>query len=139
MKAVARFLAGLFLGLLVALILMIAVEGFGAVVHPFPKDFRGTMEETCRHVEKYPQWVLAVVVTMWAALALVSTWIAQKLGNVYAAGVVGMLLLSGLVFNIAKLPYPIWFKVVNLLVIPAAIVAGTRLARRRNTDPGKVN
>jgi hypothetical protein len=43
------------------------------------------------------------------------------------------LLLSALVFNISKLPYPIWFKAVNLLVIPAAIVAGSRFAGRRKT------
>ena len=42
--------------------------------------------------------------------------------------------------NISKLPYPIWFKVVNLLVIPAAIVAGSRFSGRRKTaGPGEVN
>ena len=121
-----RTLAATFLGLLVALVLIVAVEAFSSMVHPPPADFGGTMEEMCRHVERYPQWVLAVVVPMWAAAALVSTWIAQRVGNVYAFGIVGLLLLSALVFNIAKLPYPIWFKVATLLVIPAAIVAGRR-------------
>lgn len=53
------------------------MEGFSAVVHPLPEDFGGTMEEMCRHVEKYPQWVLAVVVPMWAVAALVGTWMAE--------------------------------------------------------------
>jgi hypothetical protein len=139
-KASLRTLAGTVIGLVVAFILVVGVEGFSAVVHPLPKDFGGTMEEMCRHVERYPQWVLAVVVPMWAVTALVSTWIAQRIGNLYAAGAVGLLLLSALVFNLSKLPYPIWFKVVSLLVIPAAIVAGCRFPGRRTTAVrGEVN
>ncbi len=132
-KASLRTLAGTFLGLVVAFILIVGVEGFSAVVHPLPKEFGGTMEEMCRHVERYPQWVLAVVVPMWAVAALVSTWIAQRIGSLYSAGIVGLLLVSALVFNVSKLPYPIWFKAVTLLVVPAAIVAGSRLSGRRKT------
>ncbi len=132
-KASLRTLAATFIGLLMAFVLIVGVEGFSAVVHPLPKDFGGTMEEMCRHVERYPQWVLAVVVPMWAVAALFSTWIAQRIGNLYSSGIVGLLLLSALVFNLSKLPYPIWFKVVNLIVIPAAIVAGSRFSGRRKT------
>jgi len=129
-KASLRTLAGAFIGLFVAFVLVVGVEAFSAVVHPLPKDFGGSMEEMCRHVERYPQWVLAVV-PMWAVTALVSTWIAQWIGNLYTAGIVGLLLLSALVFNLSMLPYPIWFKVANLLVIPAAIVAGSRFSAHR--------
>ena len=80
-KASLRILAGIVIGLVVAFILVVGVEGFSAVVHPLPKDFGGTMEEMCRHVERYPQWVLAAVVPMWAVAALVSTWIAQRIGS----------------------------------------------------------
>jgi hypothetical protein len=140
MKAALRTLAGVFIGLFVAFVLIVAVELFSSVVHPLPEGFGGSMEEMCRHVERYPQWVLAVVVPMWAVAALVSTWIAQRIGNLYSAGVVGLLLLSALVFNLSMLPYPIWFKIGNLLMIPAAIVAGIRLSRHRRTigPPGKV-
>src|SRR5262245_4566906 len=132
-KASLRTLAGTVIGLFMALVLIVGVEGFGSVVHPLPRDFGGTMEEMCQHVERYPQWVLAVVVPMWAVAALVSTWIAQRIGNLYSSGIVGLLLVSALVFNVSKLPYPIWFKAVTLLVVPAAIIAGSRVAGRRKT------
>ena len=139
-KASLRTLAGTVIGLFVAFVLIVGVEGFSTVVHPFPEDFGGTMEEMCRHVERYPQWVLAAVVPMWAVAAHVSTWIAQRIGNLYAAGIVGLLLLSALVFNLSMLPYPIWFKVANLLVVPAAILAGSRFSGRRKTaGPSEVN
>ncbi len=132
-KVIFRTLAGTVLGLIVAFILIVGVEGFSAVVHPLPKDFGGTMEEMCRHVERYPQWVLAAVVPMWGVAALLSTWMAQKIGTVSAAAIVRLLLLSALVFNLFMLPYPVWFKAVNLLVIPAAMVVGSRFPRHPKT------
>src|SRR4051812_47143314 len=133
MSVYLRNLAATLIGLFLAFVLIVAVEGFSAVVHPLPSDFGGTMDEMCRHVERYPQWVLAAVVPMWGVAALVSVWIAQRVGNPYSAGIVGLLLLSALVFNLSKLPYPPWFKAANLIVTPAAMVVGSRLSGRRRT------
>jgi hypothetical protein len=119
--------------MLVAFVLVVAVELFSAVVHPVPEDFGGTTEEMCRHVERYPHWVLALVVAAWAVTAFVGTWTARRLGNLCSFAIVSLLLLAALVFNISKLPYPMWFKIGNLLAIPAAIVAGGRLATRNKT------
>jgi hypothetical protein len=133
MKAAFRAVAAVFAGLVVAFILVVALELLSAVVHPLPEDFGGTSEEMCRHVERYPQWFLAVGVLAWAVTAFVGTWIAQRIGNLYSAATVGLLLLAALVLNISMLPYPIWFKIGNLLAIPAAVVAGSRLSRRHKT------
>src|SRR5205823_6093343 len=100
---------------------------------PIPSNFGGTMEEMCQHVARYPNWVLAVVVPAWGVAAFVGTWTANKIGNRGSAIFVGLLLLAALGFNILTLPYPIWFKIVNLLVIPTAIVLGSRLSIRRKT------
>ena len=131
MKFVLRFFAAVLAGLLVLFLLVAAVEFFSAVVHPFPEDFRGTTEEICQHVERYPAWVLAVVVAMWGVAALATTWTAQRIGNLFSSAIVGLLLLAALVLNISMLPYPMWFKIANLLVIPAAMLIGGRLATRR--------
>jgi cytochrome bd-type quinol oxidase subunit 2 len=105
MKAVPRTLAAVLAGLLVLLILVVAVELFSAVVHPLPEDFRGTTDEMCQHVERYPQWLLAVVVPAWAVAAFASTWTARRIGNLFSAAIIGLLLLAALVFNISMLPY----------------------------------
>jgi hypothetical protein len=117
--------------MLVAFILVVAVELFSAVVHPVPPDFGGTMDEMCKHVERYPNWVLAIVVPAWAGTALAGTWIAGRLGNRGCAQVVGLLLLTALVFNISMLPYPIWFKVASVMVNASAVVAGVYWPSRR--------
>ena len=125
MKAILRTSAAVLAGLLVLFILVVAVESISAVVHPLPEDFGGTKEEMCQHVERYPHWVLAAVIPAWAVAAFVSTWTARRIGNLYSSTIVGLLLLAALVFNISMLPYPKWFKIANLLVIPTAVLAGS--------------
>jgi hypothetical protein len=131
MASVLRAAGALVAAMLVAFILVVAVELFSAVVHPVPPDFSGTMDEMCKHVERYPHWVLAVVVPTWAGTALASTWMAGRLGNRGCALFIGLLLLAALAFNISMLPYPIWFKIANLIATPSAIVTGIYLASRR--------
>ena len=138
MTTVFRLVGSIVAGMLVAFILAIVVELFSSVVHPVPLDFGGTTEEMCLHVERYPQWVLAVVVPLWAATEFTSTWITGKLGNRGGALCVGLLLFAGLGFNLAMLPYPIWFKIACLIAIPAAIVAALYLSPRRPAAPATV-
>jgi hypothetical protein len=135
MAIILRAFGGIVAAMLVAFVLLIAVEFFSSVVHPTPPDFQGTMEEMCQHVERYPHWVLAVVVPAWAGTALASTWIAGRLGGRGCALVIGVLLLAGLVFNVSMLPYPIWFKIVSLIAIPLAIVSGVYLTGQRIARP----
>jgi hypothetical protein len=130
-----RVAAAIVVGMIVAFILIVAVELFGAVVHPVPPDFKETMEEMSLHVASYPQWVLALVVPAWAATAFASTWVAGRLGNRYCAWFIGLLLLAALIHNLSMLPYPIWFKILNLVAIPAASLLGDRLSIRSET-PG---
>ena len=140
MQAAVRTLAAVVIGLVVAFILVVAVELFSSVVHPLPEDFGGTMEEMCRHVERYPSWILAVVVPAWALTAFAGTWTAQRIGNFYSAAFVGLLLVASLVFNVSMLPYPLWFKVVCLIVIPIAAVAGSGWrASRRTVHAGEAD
>ena len=132
MAAVFRAVGAIVAAMLVTFILVVAVELFSAVVHPLPPDFGGTTEEMCQHVERYPNWVLAAVVPAWAGTAFAGTWIAGRLGNRGCAMFIGLLLLAGLIFNISMLPYPMWFKIASLIVIPCAIVSGLYLSCRRN-------
>jgi hypothetical protein len=135
MKTALRTFAAIVAGLLVALLLVVAVEGFSAVVHPLPEKFGGTPEEMCRHVERYPPWVLAVVVPAWAGTAFAGVWIAQRIGNLVSSTFVGLLLIAAVAFNESMLPYPTWFKIGNLLAVPAAAILGIRWGRRKLVTP----
>ena len=135
-----RSVASVILSLLLAFVLVIAVEGFSAVVHPFPPGFNGTPDEMYEHVARYPDWVLAVVVVAWGVTVFASTWLAIRVGAARhpAHGiVVGLLLLLAVVFNMYMLPYPLWFEVLNLVVFPLGIYCGVKLGRgERNAKSG---
>ena len=137
MATAFRGIAAIIAGMIVAFSFVVAVELFSAVVHPVPPDFGGTMEEMCLHVARYPQWVLALVVPAWAGTVFASTWISGRMGNRLCGLFIGLLLLAALIFNLSMLPYPIWFKILNLLAIPAAILLGDRLSIRRATPDTK--
>ena len=140
MKVVLRNVGAVVAGLLVLFVLVAAVEVFSNAVHPFPDGFNTeSHEEMCRFIETYPAWVLGAAVAMWAVAAFAGTWTAAKIGNLYAAATVGLLTLAALIFNLAMLPYPVWFKVACLVAIPIALNAGSRCCRRPLTrESGEV-
>lgn len=119
-------------GLAVAFVLVNAVELFSSIVHPIPPDFSGKMEEMCQHVANYPHWILAVVVAAWGGTTFLSTWIATRIGNRGCGAFVGLVLLAAIVLNISMLPYPMWFKLALLIVIPATILLCLRPPRRES-------
>lgn len=136
MSTVLRSIGAIVAGLLLAIALVVAVELFSAVVHPLPPGFKGTDEEMCQHVERYPRWVLAIAVAAWGATTYASTWLTSRLGNRVSGGFVGLLLLAAVLFNMAMLPYPSWFEAANVVVFPLAILLGIRAGRRQPAGTG---
>lgn len=112
------------------LVLLIAVEAFSAWVHPFPADFDGSQAEMCQHVARYPAWVLAAVIPMWSLIAFIATWIAGHIGSRPTAFVIALVLLAAVGLNMSMLPYPLWFEVVQVIGIIAAILCAIPTARR---------
>jgi hypothetical protein len=139
MKTVFRTVLAVVAGVALALVLVIAVELLSAVIHPVPPGYTGTMDEVCEHVARYPHWILGVVVLAWSATAFVSTWVATRIGN-RLAGIFGVVILtSAIVFNVLKLPYTMWFKLVMLSCFPVACFLGVRCGGsrfRRGIRPG---
>lgn len=133
MGTVLRSIGAIVAGMLLALALVIAVELWSSFVHPLPPGFEHTQEAMCAHVERYPQWVLAVAVVAWGATTYASTWVASRLGNWVCGGLVGLLLLAAVLFNMSMLPYPLWFEAANVVVFPLATLLGLRGARRRQS------
>ncbi|MFM8932927.1 MAG: hypothetical protein ACKOS8_13760 [Gemmataceae bacterium] len=136
MVTVLRALLGIFVGAVAVFVLVVAVEMFSSVVHPFPEGMDlNDKEEMCNHVARYPDWVLAAVVGLWAFTAFLGTWIAQRIGSYWASGVVAALLLWAVVFNLSMLPYTAWFKVIMPVAVVMAIAGALRLGRlSRRTD-----
>ena len=111
-------------GLVVASVLIVAVEVFSSIVHPFPPDVDPSDYAVCKaHVARCPAWVLAAAVLAWGLTTFLSAWLATRLGSGrhFAHGiVVGLILVALVVLNMSMLPYPIWFWVPTWLFFPWA-------------------
>ena len=132
MKSAARTLVGILAGMALALALVIAVEWFSSIVHPFPPNFNGNIPE---HVRRYPHWVLGAVVLLWGATITAATWVASKVGARPAGVVVALLLAWALTFNLTKLPYTTWFKITMFAAFPVACVLGLRRSPQTTLRP----
>ena len=130
MKTILRAVLAIIAGMVLAFALVVAVEVFSSIVHPVPPNFTGTMDELSQHVARYPHWVLGVAVIAWSATTFLSTWIATKIGGRVAGAVISLLLLLAIAFNIAKLPYATWFKVVMPVCFLVACYLGVTLGSR---------
>jgi hypothetical protein len=124
MKSAVRTVLAAVAGMALAFALVVAVELFSSVVHPFPADFDGNIPE---HVRRYPGWVLGVVVPMWAAAAAAATWVASRIGGRLAGALVTLLLACALAFNMSMLPYVMWFKIAMPAAFFVACLLGIRL------------
>ena len=126
MKSALRTVLAVVAGMALAFALVVAVEFFSAIVHPFPANFDGNIPA---HVRRYPHWVLGVVVLMWGATAAAAAWVASRIGGRLAGTLVTLLLASALAFNVSMLPYVMWFKV----AMPAAFFVACLLGIRTGT------
>ena len=123
-------------GLVGAFLVIIAAEVFSEIYHPWPAGADKSDFEVCKaHVARYPTWVLAACTAIWAiapfAGAFVATWLGS--GRHAAHGIfVGAILLALAGFNMAMLPYPLWYPIVNLITFPLGTFLGIRLARGRH-------
>ena len=132
MKNVLRIVLAVVAGMALAFVLVVAVEMFSAIVHPFPPGLDpnapGSIPE---HVRRYPGWILAVCGLMWGATAAAATWVASRIGGRLAGALVTLLLAAALAFNLSMLPYVMWFKI----AMPAAFFVACLIGIRSGARP----
>src|SRR5262245_50245200 len=131
--SVLRSIGSVVAGLVAAFIVVVAMEVFGEIFHPFPPGENPNDMEACKaHVARFPTWVLATGAVGWAAGVLIAAWLATRLGTgrKLAHGiVVGAILLALAGLNISMLPYAIWFPIAILVSFPIAALWGAKLGR----------
>ncbi len=135
MGVILRSVGAVIAGLIVASVFAIGVEYMSSIFHPFPPGADPADLAAIRaHVARYPAGVLLLASLGWALGTLASSWLAARLGPKRHAAhgiAVGLILLTLALINMAMLPYPAWFWIMNLILFPACFCFGARLARER--------
>ena len=126
-----RKISAVVLGVVVAVVLIIAIEALGHSVYPVPEGLDITNSEPMQaYVMGLPIGALLFVMGAWlvATLAggLLACFIARETPLVYAA-IVGGLVLLGTIINLMSIPHPRWFAVTSVLAIIAMIFVTGRL------------
>jgi len=141
--SILRSVGSVVAGLVLAFAFVVAMEIFSEIYHPFPPGVDSSNLEVCKHVARYPTWVLAVGAAGWAGGVFLAAWLATRLGTGRhpAHGlVVGAILLALAGMNMAMLPYALWFPIVILVSFPLGTYWGVMLGRgpslsRRDSIP----
>ncbi len=126
-----RKISAVVLGVIVAIVVIIAIEALGHAVYPVPAGLNLTNTEAMQaYVMGLPIGALLFVMGAWlvATLAggLLACFIARETPLVYAA-IVGGLVLLGTIINLMSIPHPRWFAVTSVLAIIAMIFVTGRL------------
>jgi nicotinamide riboside transporter PnuC len=130
-KTMQRKVAAVVLGIIVAVVFIIAIEALGHSVYPVPEGLDITDTEAMQaYVTGLPIGALLFVMGAWlvATLAggLLACFIARETPLVYSA-VVGGLVLLGTIINLMSVPHPSWFSITSVLAIIAMIFVTGRL------------
>jgi len=126
-----RKISAVVLGVVVAVVLIIAIEALGHSAYPLPEGLDISNSEAMQaYVMGLPIGALLFVMGAWlvATLAggLLACFIARETPLVYAA-IVGGLVLLGTVINLMSVPHPPWFSITSVLAIIAMIFLTGRL------------
>jgi hypothetical protein len=137
--SILRRMGSVIAGLILAFAVLVAAEAYSEFAYPFPTGYDPEdFQKVCAaHIAKIPTGVLAICTAIWALAPFSGSWLATLLGSarhVAHGYVVGAILLALAGMNMAMLPYPIWFPIVNLLTFPLGTYWGARIASRRTSN-----
>ena len=126
-----RKIVAVVLGVVVAVVLIIAIEALGHAVYPVPQGLDISNTEAMQaYVTGLPIGALLFVMGAWLVATLggglLACFIARETPLVYAA-IVGGLVLLGTIINLMSIPHPPWFSITSVLAIIAMIFVTGRL------------
>ena len=118
-------------GIVVAAVLIIAIEALGHAVYPVPDGLDLTDPEALQaYVMDAPIAALLFVLGAWLVATLggglLACFIAKESPLVYSA-IIGGLVLLGTIINLMSIPHPTWFSITAISAIIATIFVTSRL------------
>ncbi len=130
-----RTILAVIAGLIVAMLLIFALESISLMLFPPPPGMKlETEADIAQLVALSSTGQKAWVVFGWAFASFVGGWIAALIARRHrriAAGAIGVLIVIGTVMNAMAIPHPLWMNALGVLLpIPLALL-GAWLAMPR--------
>ena len=125
-----RTIAGIVVGIVIAVALVFAIEAIVGLIVPAPPDFDMHDPEAVRaRVASLPQWVILLVLVGWLVGTGIGSWAAVRISRMrvlWPGLVVTAVIFLGTLYNAVTIPHPIWFVAISLIAIPIAGWLGSR-------------
>ncbi len=108
-----RTILGIVAGAVLAVVVVMVLEGVSAYVFPPPAGLNpADPEDLKRIVEAAPLAAKAWVVFAWFAAVVAGGWLARRLSRkAWAGWVIAGLILVGGIANILMIPHPLWMQI----------------------------
>ena len=130
-----RAIAGILVGIVIAVATVFAVEQIVHLFAPAPADFDMRDPEQVRaRVSSLPMAAFLLVLLGWVLGTALGSWVAVRIsrtGALWPGLVVGAAIVAATLYNVMTIPHPIWFAACALVAIPMASWLGARAARGR--------
>jgi hypothetical protein len=125
---IARSIAAVVAGLIVAFLLVFGAEGIAHQVYPPPAGMNmQDMAQVRAFVAALPLSALLIVLAGWLIATFVGTWLAAKIAQSAIPGfILGALLLAAGIANAFMIPQPVWFSIASFVIYIGATLAGAR-------------
>ena len=134
-----RAIAGILVGIVIAVATVFAIEQVVHLFAPAPADFDMRDPEQVRaRVASLPMTAFLLVLIGWLVGTGLGSWAAVRIsraGATWPGLVVGAAIVAATLYNVVTIPHPIWFVALALTLIPIASWLGARAAHRRSTSP----
>ena len=129
-----RKIAAVVLGVVLAFILIVAVESLSHAVYPPPADLDITDNAAMKaYVDSAPAGALLFVMAAWLFGTFGGGLLASLIGRespVLYPMIIGGLVLLGTAINLVSIPHPTWFAITSVTAIAATVFATSRVAAR---------
>jgi hypothetical protein len=128
MKSIIRSVLAVLAGVVVAGVVVVAIEAVGHRVYPGPEGH--DHEALAAYIRTAPPGVFLFVLAAWGIGTLAGAWLAAWLAGrapVVHGLIIGGLLLLGALANLLMIPHPVWFSVVGVAMFLPAAWLGAKL------------
>jgi hypothetical protein len=142
MRNAGRSVLAVLAGIVVAMILMIAIEMVSSYLFPLPEGVSLHDHEAIRqHIDKLPVTAFLMVLAAWAIGSFAGAWVASRLAGrakLIHGLIVGAFFLAATIMNLLMIPHPAWMALGGIVGLVVASYVGAKLAAGSPQPPTPV-
>jgi hypothetical protein len=132
---VGRLIGGIAAGIVVAFVVVFAIEMAGMRLFPPPPGMDPMNPESVRqYIGQMALGAFVAVLLSWTAGAFAGAWVTARVSShptLRPSLAVGGLFVAASLYNLVTIPHPVWFTVIALVLLPLAAWLGATTGRMK--------